>query len=118
MDKQTANLIESYLPMSEQSFLVLLCLVEPKHGYGIMQQVFEQTNGRVNLSPSTVYTVLYKMEQDGLIETVSEIDRRKVYSITAIGKNILTAETDRLSQLLDFAKTTLGKKTIKTAVTV
>ena len=110
MDEITARLVESYLPMSEQSFLMLLCLVEPRHGYGIMQQVSEQTNGRVNLSPSTVYTILYKMELDGLIETVSEIDRRKVYQITSIGQIVLEAETDRLNALSQYAKEILEKQ--------
>ena len=118
MDEITARLVESYLPMSEQSFLMLLCLVKPRHGYGIMQQVSEQTNGRVNLSPSTVYTILYKMELDGLIETVSEIDRRKVYAITSAGKIILEAETERLSSLVCFAKTALSNNSSKTAATV
>ena len=118
MDEKTAHIIKSYLPMSEQSFLMLLCLVEPRHGYGIMQQVSEQTNGRVNLSPSTVYTILYKMELDGLIETVSEIDRRKVYAITSAGRIILEAETERLSSLVCFAKTALGNSSSKTAATV
>ena len=61
-----------------------------------MQLVQEQTKGRVNLSPSTVYTLLYKMENDGLIHTVSEIDRRKVYSITALGKTVLMQEASRI----------------------
>ena len=118
MDEKTAHIIKSYLPMREQSFLMLLCLAETMHGYGIMQQVSELTAGRVNLSPSTVYTLLYKMETDGLIETVSEIDRRKIYSATSLGKNVLIAETDRLSALLDFAQSTLSKKLSKSAVTV
>lgn len=79
MGFSTEELIERYLPMSEQSFLLLLCLTEPRHGYGIMQMVLEQSGGRISLGPSTVYTILYKMEQDGLIEVVSEVERRKVY---------------------------------------
>lgn len=85
MGFSTEELIERYLPMSEQSFLLLLCLTEPRHGYGIMQMVLEQSGGRISLGPSTVYTILYKMEQDGLIEVVSEVERRKVYRITAQG---------------------------------
>ena len=96
MDENTRRLVDSYLPMSEQSLLLLLGLIEPRHGYGIMQLVQEQTKGRVNLSPSTVYTLLYKMENDGLIHTVSEIDRRKVYSITALGKTVLMQEASRI----------------------
>lgn len=93
MGFSTEELIERYLPMSEQSFLLLLCLTEPRHGYGIMQMVLEQSGGRISLGPSTVYTILYKMEQDGLIEVVSEVERRKVYRITAQGRAVLDAET-------------------------
>ncbi len=107
MDENTRRLIESYLPMSEQSFLLLLGLVEPRHGYGIMQMVNEQTKGRVNLSPSTVYTLLYKMETDGLIQTVSEIERRKVYSITPLGRTILDHEAKRLNALAHYASSVL-----------
>lgn len=99
MDETTQKLISGYLPMSEQSFLLLLCLTEPRHGYGIMQMVLEQSKGRVSLGPSTVYTILYKMEQDGLIEVVSEVDRRKVYAITYVGRQVLFAETSRVTEL-------------------
>lgn len=96
--KNTA--ISSYLPMSEANLLLLLFLTEPRHGYAIMQMAHEETNGRVNLSSSTVYTILYKMEQDGLIEVVNEVDRRKVYCITDLGTEVLEAEMERLNALL------------------
>lgn len=115
MDERTSTLLRSYLPMSEQSFLLLLSLVEPRHGYAIMQTVSEQSGGRVMLGASTVYTILYKMEQDGLISVVSELDRRKVYAITPIGESILQAEVQRLAQLASFAKTVLSKTALQTS---
>ena len=93
------QLVKSYLPMSEASFLVLFSLKEPLHGYGIMQRVSELTGGRVNLGAGTVYTILYKMECDGLMESVSVVERRKVYRITETGQKILSAEQMRLRQL-------------------
>ena len=113
MEERTKALLQSYLPMSEQSFLLLLSLTEPRHGYAIMQTVSEQSAGRVSLGASTVYTILYKMEQDGLIAVVSELDRRKVYEITTLGETILHAETDRLCQLAGFAKNILSKKPVR-----
>lgn len=104
MQERIAKLIESYLPMSEQSYLLLLCLTEPRHGYGIMQTVLERSQGRVSLGPSTVYTILYKMEQDGLIEVLREEDRRKVYGITEAGMQVLQAETARLTELVRYAR--------------
>lgn len=100
--------------MSEQSFLLLLCLIEPRHGYGIMQFISLQTEGRVTLGASTVYTLLYKMEQDGLVEVKSEIDRRKVYSITEDGMTVLRAEANRLRSLTQYAFSVLGEPSEKT----
>ncbi len=116
MDEMTQKLISDYLPMSEQSFLLLLCLTEPRHGYGIMQMVLEQSHGRVSLGPSTVYTILYKMEQDGLIEVVKEVDRRKVYAITYAGRQVLQAEADRVAELARYAHQVLAQNS--TAVTL
>lgn len=116
MGLSNEELIARYLPMSEQSFLLLLCLTEPRHGYGIMQMVLEQSGGRISLGPSTVYTILYKMEQDGLIEVVSEVDRRKVYRITSRGRAVLEAETCRVSELARFARHILNREPVHAAL--
>ena len=104
MNDRTEQLLNSYIPMSEQSFLMLLSLLTPRHGYAIMQLVSEESGGRITLSPSTVYTILYKMEQDGLIKVVSEVERRKIYSITSYGKILLETETKRLESLSKISK--------------
>lgn len=119
MNEKTRQLLQNYLPMSEQSLLVLLSLTEPRHGYAIMQSVQAQTKGRVAIGPSTVYTILYKMEQDGLIDVVSEDDRRKVYLISDVGYEVLNAEASRLSNLARYASFVLsGKETVKAAEVV
>ena len=107
MNETVSRLMKSYLPMSEQSFLLLLCLLEPCHGYGVMQMVANQSDGRINLGPSTVYTILYKMEQDGLIEVTAEVERRKVYVITSVGRQILEAEAMRINELSRFSNMVL-----------
>ncbi len=107
MNDRMEKLLKSYIPLSEPSFLLLSSLVEERHGYGIMQRVADITSGRVSLGAGTVYTILYKMEQDGLIEVISEVDRRKIYKITPVGKKILHAECSRLQELAviaDFTK--------------
>ncbi|MBP1557609.1 MAG: helix-turn-helix transcriptional regulator [Oscillospiraceae bacterium] len=110
MNSRTEQLLKSYLPMSEQSFLLLLCLTQPRHGYGIMQFISSQTDGRITLGASTVYTLLYKMEQDRLVEVVSEVERRKVYSITDDGMTVLKAEADRLRSLANYAFSVLEEE--------
>ncbi|MEG1778646.1 MAG: helix-turn-helix transcriptional regulator, partial [Oscillospiraceae bacterium] len=68
------------------------------------------TSGRVNLGAGTVYTILYKMENDGLILAMGEFDRRKVYKITELGRIVLNAEANRILQLADLAReTVMGK---------
>ena len=94
------RLIKSYLPMSEASFLLLFCLQQENHGYGIMQQVQEL---RVAMGAGTVYTILYKMENDGLIEVTRTFERRKLYKITPVGEAILEKETERIRQLARIA---------------
>ncbi len=98
------NIIKSYLPMSEQGFLLLFSLQEERHGYAIMQYATELTGGRVNMGAGTVYTMLYKMESDGMIEVVREADRRKVYKITDVGMAVLYAESSRIAQLYDISQ--------------
>lgn len=113
MDENIKKILQSYLPMSEQSFLLLLSLIEPQHGYAIMQKVSDRSGGRVNLGASTVYTILYKMEQDNLITVISELDRRKVYAITDTGKTVLLAEAERINQLASFANIVLSDQKIQ-----
>ena len=98
------RLKKAYLPLSEASFLLLVSLKEENHGYGIMQKVLELTNGRVHLGSGTVYTILYKMENDGLISFTKEIERRKMYRITAEGEEILRLESQRLLELAKIAQ--------------
>lgn len=93
------RLIKSYIPMSESSFLLLSSLLEERHGYGIMQYTEQMTGGKVTLGAGTVYTILYKMENDGLIQVAREEDRRKIYRITPIGMAVLEAESRRILEL-------------------
>lgn len=88
-----------YVPMTETAFYILLCLQNENHGYGIVQNVKEMTRGQVNLSPGTMYGSLSKMEKDGLIEFVREEDKRKMYKITPLGREVLKLETARIERL-------------------
>jgi len=87
-----------YVPMTETAFYILLSLREPRHGYGIMQRVKEQTNDRIHLGPGTLYGSLSKMEKDGLIQFLQEESKRKVYGITVLGEDILKKECRRIKE--------------------
>ena len=95
------RLKQDYLPMSETAFYLLLSLSEVRHGYGIMQHVEELTNRRIRLGAGTVYGTLSRMEKDGLIRAVAEVERRKLFQITPGGVELLKAEAARIRELFE-----------------
>lgn len=94
-----AHIRKVYVPMTETGFYILMCLQEEMHGYGIVQKVDTLTNGDVKLSPGTMYGSLSKMEKDGLIQFVREEEKRKIYIITDLGKEVLELEKNRIKRL-------------------
>lgn len=94
-----AHIRKVYVPMTETGFYILLCLRTESHGYGIVQRVGELTEGAIKLSPGTMYGSLSKMEKDGLIKFVREEDKRKIYVITDLGKDVLELEIKRIERL-------------------
>ena len=88
-----------YVPMTESGFYILYCLQMPQHGYGISQQVKKMTGGAVTISAGTMYGTLSKMETDGLIRFCREEDKRKLYQVTELGREILETEIRRIERL-------------------
>lgn len=88
-----------YVPMTETGFYILFCLQKPQHGYGIGLKVREMTGGEITISPGTMYGTLSKMEEDGLISFHSTEDKRKLYQITAQGREVLDIELARIERL-------------------
>ena len=88
-----------YVPMTESGFYILFCLQQPQHGYGISQQVRQMTGGELIISAGTMYGTLSKMEKDGLIDFEREEEKRKLYRITELGKEILHLEIKRIERL-------------------
>ena len=88
-----------YIPMTETGFYIFFCLQEEMHGYGITQKVKEITAGEVIITAGTMYGSLSKMEKDGLIYFVREEEKRKLYYITELGREILQLEIDRIKRL-------------------
>ena len=99
MSGLTEKLRRVYVPMTETSFYILFCLQKERHGYSITQKVKELTEGQLSISPGTMYGTLAKMEKDGLIAFVREEEKRKLYSITELGKQILELEIQRIERL-------------------
>ena len=93
-----------YVPMTESGFYILFCLQQPQHGYGISQLVRQMTGGDLVISAGTMYGTLSKMEKDGLIAFVREVEKRKLYQITALGAEILELEIRRIERLYKNSK--------------
>lgn len=88
-----------YVPMTETGFYILLCLREETHGYGIVKRTEQLTDGEIKISPGTLYGSLSKMEKDGLIRFVREEEKRKIYCITELGRQVLELERKRIARL-------------------
>jgi len=88
-----------YLPLSESTFYILLALVEPLHGYGVMQKVETLSDGLVKIGPGTLYGAFTTLETEKLITKVSEMDRRKTYSLTPKGKTVLSRQIERVEMM-------------------
>lgn len=96
MDAHTKKV---YVPMTETGFYILYCLQKENHGYGIVQTVSKLTEGEIRLAPGTMYGSLSKMEKDGLIRFVRDEEKRKLYVITELGKEVLETELKRIKRL-------------------
>ncbi len=100
--------VESFLPLKPHWFHVLLSLADQEqHGYGIMQEVLERTDGKVRLWPATLYGTIKRLIDEDLIEEsaerpAAEVDdaRRRYYRLTRLGRRVLAAESERLEDLV------------------
>jgi DNA-binding PadR family transcriptional regulator len=101
--------ITKYLPLSEATFYILLSLVEPLHGYGIMQKVQSISEGTVTIGPGTLYGAFTSLEKEGLIKMVKEEDRRKTYILTEKGRQVLAEQIRRLEIMSNNGKSVLPK---------
>ena len=103
---------QKFNPLPSPSFQILLSLADQDlHGYGIMRQVSEQTNGRMRLGPGTLYGSIRGLLEENLIEEVgpgadaSSADvRRRYYRLTDAGRMLAYSEAERLADLLRVAR--------------
>lgn len=86
--------------LTEPMYYVLLSLTEQRHGYEIMKNIEEFTQGRVVIGPGTLYSLLSRFEEKGFIDLISKEDRKKIYSITDKGRELLEEEFNRLKSLI------------------
>lgn len=95
--------------LTEPMYYILLCLMEPLHGYGIMQKIKEITGNRVIVGPGTLYNLIARFEKEGIIEQTSNTSNKKIYQITTKGQEILKEEWRRLNQQVIDGQNILNK---------
>lgn len=104
---------DDFLPLTPAMFHILLALADQdRHGYDIMREVDERTEGKVRLGPGTLYGSIKRMLSDELIEELDERpdpemddERRRYYRLSSFGRRVAVAEAERLAQLVKAART-------------
>ncbi len=112
MHRDQANDPQLPLPLPPAVFQILVAVADQdRHGYAIMQDVAARTDGRMKLSPGTLYGSIKRMLDDGLIVEIDERpdpdnddERRRYYRLTPFGRDVARAEADRLTTLLRQAR--------------
>ena len=105
-------------PLTPAVFHVLLALADgERHGYAIMQEVAESTDGQVKMGPGTLYGTVKRLLEAQLIEESDERpdphlddDRRRYYRLTGVGEQVVKAEARRYGEIVEIAR---GKKLIR-----
>ena len=106
-DRRESRDPKAALPLTPAVFHVLLSLVDgQKHGYLILKEVSERTGGEVELSTGTLYGIVKRLLQDGLIResALGSTDRRRAYTLTEFGRRVALAEAERLRDVLKSAQ--------------
>ena len=104
--------LDAHLPLTPATFQILLTLVDgDRHGYAIMQEVAERTEGDVRLGPGTLYGSLKRLLEAGLVaeggeESDPELgdERRRYYCLTRLGLAVARAEARRLEAMVRMAR--------------
>lgn len=112
MDEDPAP--EFFLPLHKDTLHILVSLADrDRHGYSIIQDVANRTDGAVRLSPSTLYGAIKRLLEQGLIEELSDRpdpehddERRRYYRLSHLGRQVARLEMRRLERLLADARAT------------
>ncbi len=103
---------ESHIPLTPATFEILMALVGgERHGYAIMREVAERSEGTVRLGPGTLYGTLKRLLDVGMVaesgeraDPETDDERRRYYRITKLGLGAARAEARRLEQLVRAAR--------------
>ena len=100
---------QKLLPLTPLTLQVLVALAnEPLHGYAVVKEVREATEGSINPGTGTFYSAIHRMSDEHVIEEVDPPGngdaRRRYYAITDFGREVLDAEAERLDRVVALAR--------------
>jgi DNA-binding PadR family transcriptional regulator len=106
------------LPLAPAVALILLALAGGEaHGYRIRADIIEYSRGTVALDPGSLYRLIARLVDDGLIaeaprpsRSADDDARRRYYRLTPMGRRLLEAETDRMAELVAVIRATASKR--------
>lgn len=94
--------------LTDSTYYILVALVSPMHGYGIMQKIKELSDGEMIIGPASLYTILKKLQNADLIVLLTQDEeRRKTYRLTDKGKEVLKKDIRRRSIMVEHGKEAL-----------
>lgn len=103
--------LRKYLPLTETTYYILLSLLEPAHGYLMMQKVEELSNHNVRIAAGTMYGAIENLLKQKLIKSVESTDkRRKTYVITEKGLEVLRLDCERMKHIVQISEKLLPPK--------
>ncbi|WP_286230897.1 PadR family transcriptional regulator [Neobacillus mesonae] len=101
---------DKHIPLTETVYYILLSLLEPAHGYLILQKIEELSGGQVRMAAGTLYGAIENLLKLKFIQPVpSEDSRRKVYVITDKGKEMLHLDLERMKHMIQVTEEALIK---------
>lgn len=99
---------EQFQTLTEPMYYILLSLMKECCGVDVMDRVRTLSRGRVRVGPGTLYAMLARFEENGMIRLTAQEGRRKSYVITEHGKKMLEDEYERLRQMTQDGRAWLG----------
>ena len=112
MPNSKNHIASEHLPLTPALFHVLLALADgEKHGYAILKEVSHRTNGKVKLSAGTLYGIIRRLDESGMISEIAvrpevglDDERRRYYKLTDLGRQVAVAEAARLEEMVEMAR--------------
>jgi len=104
--------LAAFVPLTPVSFEILLALAGgEQHGYAVMLEIEQRTNGAISLHAGSLYRALNRLLETGLIEELDERpdpknddERRRYYKLTAKGLAVARGEARRLELQVEAAR--------------